>query len=144
MPYAEIYSHKQEQTSGVSGANQSLSMGQSPNTEIGITGSNVIGAAVIFKQLAPIGRQIETSIIAASGSARVKRRMALANSVGSLITIGATVSPLTAIAVGTISTVTQAVSTIAEELNIRIEDERTIKTRGARSNHYVFKGGFYD
>jgi len=87
MPYAEIYSHKQDMTPGVQGANQQLSNTQSPSVNNGLTVKGGIGLLAIERQLAPVFKQALTSYVQYTGDAKLARTIGYAEvAVGAIIT----------------------------------------------------------
>jgi len=54
MPYAEIYSHNQQQQSAASGQDQTLGVSQSPQLEQGITLKGAIGFFAVAQQVQPV------------------------------------------------------------------------------------------
>jgi len=143
MPYAEIYSHKQDMTPGVQGANQQLSNTQSPSVNNGLTVKGGIGLLAIERQLAPVFKQGLTSYVQATGNAKLARNIGYIESATGVLITTLTLGAGVALGALAISTTTKVLGNLVNENIAQVEQEYNLKIKGARNKRYISAGGYY-
>jgi len=143
MPYAEIYSHNQQQRGMTSGQDQQLGLTQSAKVDKGIGLKGVVGVMVVAKQIQPVLRQGLTSFLQSSGDAKLKQNIAV---LGTIITTGISVATLglPAVAIAAVAVTAKQISRIVDEHHLNVEQDYNVKVRGAKANFYASGGNFYD
>jgi len=150
MPYAEIYSHKQEQKSGVSGADQRVSMSQSPSKNIDkeITLTSAAGLVLAGKQGLGVLNQLKTSLVNLSGDSQLKRTLAYAEKGLFGIISAPLIIESVGLGVGGVmlaaSIVSKTIEFATSEHILQTDQQYNIKVKGIKVNQGVYGGAYND
>jgi len=140
----EIYYHKQQPNGMAESPDTNLSITRSPKTDGIISARHAIGIVAIGRQVVPATKQLGGAVIDATGNARLKRNIELANTGINFITTAATEGIFVATAVFIGSVVVEQIGLAIKDRSDNINQRYNQQLNGSRVNQLNSGGAYVD